>query len=90
MYLKIYIINAPEEKIDIDIDANYYKGKYYTYEYLLDKNNSLFLNDKIKIALGQALTTSPKEKTITTTLCKHAYACVQYLVKNYSNLMKTI
>lgn len=58
--------------------------------YLLDKNNSLFLNDKIKIALGQALTTSPKEKTITTTLCKHAYACVQYLVKNYSNLMKTI
>ncbi len=29
MYLKIYIINAPEEKIDIDIDANYYKGKYY-------------------------------------------------------------
>lgn len=58
--------------------------------YLLDKNKSLFVNDKIRLALGSALTTSPKEKTTTTTLCKHSYACIQYIVNNYGNLMKTI
>ena len=58
--------------------------------YMLKKNNTLFLTDRIKIALGQALTTAPKEKTKTTTLCKHVVACVQYLIKNYGNIMKTI
>ena len=66
------------------------KDFQYRSAYLLGKNDSLFLNDKIKIALGQALTVAPKEKTITTTLCKHSYACIQYIVKNYGNLMKTI
>lgn len=62
----------------------------YRSAYLLDKNNSLFVNDRIKISLGEALTTAPKEKTTTTTLCKHLYAVLQYIIKNYGNLMKTI
>lgn len=62
----------------------------YRSAYLLNKNKSLFLNDKIKISLGSALTEAPKGKTKTTLLCKHSYAALLWLVTNYSNIMKTI
>lgn len=58
--------------------------------YLLGKNNTLFLSDRIKIKLGLALTQAPKDKTPTTLLCKHSMAALQYLVNNYQNIMKTI
>lgn len=58
--------------------------------YLLGKNNTLFLSDKIKIKLGSALTEAPKSKTLTTLLCKHSMAALQYLVNNYQNIMKTV
>lgn len=62
----------------------------YRSSYLLNKRNSLFLNDKIKISLGQALTDAPKGKSKTTLLCKHSYAALMWLITNYSNIMKTI
>lgn len=62
----------------------------YRSAYILDKHKSLFVNDRIKIALGEALTTTPKEKTKTTLLCKHSYAAVKWLVDNYTKLMKMI
>lgn len=62
----------------------------YRSAYLLDKNNTLFLSDKIKIRLGQAITEAPKSKTPTTLLCKHSMAALQYLVNNYQNIIKTI
>lgn len=62
----------------------------YRSAYILNKKNGLFINDRIKINLGAALTEKPKSKTQTTYLCKHSYAAIQWLVSNYSNLIKTI
>lgn len=62
----------------------------YRSAYVLNSKKGLFLNDKITINLGSALTEKPKAKTQTTYLCKHAYAALQWLVSNYSNLIKTI
>lgn len=76
-----------ENKVKIYCEC---KDFQYRSAYLLNNNKSLFLTDRIKIALGPALTIAPKEKTVTTTLCKHVVACIQYIIKNYNNLMKTI
>ena len=62
----------------------------YRSAYILNSRKGLFLNDRIKINLGAALTDKPKTKTQTTYLCKHAYAALQWLVSNYSNLIKTV
>lgn len=62
----------------------------YRSAYILNNKGGLFLNDRIKINLGAALTDKPKTKTQTTYLCKHAYAALQWMVSNYSNLIKTI
>lgn len=60
----------------------------YRSAYILNQHNSLFLTDKIKIALGQAMTDKPKGGT--SLLCKHSFAAVRYLISNYSSIMKTI
>jgi len=62
----------------------------YRAAYILNEKNGLFLNNRIKINLGSALTEKPKTKTQTTYVCKHVYAAVQWLVSNYSNLIKVI
>ena len=62
----------------------------YRSAYILNNKKGLFLNDRIKINLGSALTDKPKTKTQTTYLCKHAYAALQWLVSNYSSLIGTI
>ncbi len=62
----------------------------YQSAYLLNQYNSLFLNDKTRIALGPAITQAPKNMARTSLLCKHSLAAVNYLVKNYANIMKTI
>lgn len=66
------------------------KDFQYRSAYLLSKNNTLFLSDRVKIKLGQALTEAPKSTTSTTLLCKHSMAALQYLVNNYQNIIKTI
>ena len=62
----------------------------YRSAYILNARKGLLLNDRIKINLGAALTDKPKTKTQTTYLCKHSYAALQWLVSNYSNIIKTI
>ena len=62
----------------------------YRSAYLLNQRGSLFLTDRIKINLGASLTDTPKKGSKTSLLCKHAFASLQWLVMNYSNLMKTI
>lgn len=59
----------------------------YRSAYLLDKRDSLFANDWIKLTLGQALTDKPDGKKGTTLLCKHVYAVLQWLMTNYDNVM---
>lgn len=57
--------------------------------YLLNKRNSLFLNDRIRTLLtGGALTDAPKHST--TLLCKHSYAAVNWVLQNYRSIMKNI
>jgi len=73
--------------IQIYCDCSDFK---YRSAYILNVRKGLFLNDRIKINLGAALTDKPKTKTQTTYLCKHSYAALQWLVSNYSNIIKTI
>lgn len=56
--------------------------------YTLAQRGGLFINEKIRIELGQAITDKPKRKP--SYLCKHSYAALNWLIENYSNIMKTI
>lgn len=56
--------------------------------YLLNQRDGLLLNSQIKLELGQALTDKPKRTP--SYLCKHSYAAVSWLIRNYSTIMKTI
>lgn len=56
--------------------------------YILHQRHSLFLTNNILVKLGAALKDPPK-KVNPTLLCKHAFAAVNWLVKNYQSLMKT-
>lgn len=58
--------------------------------YKLQQHDALFLNDKLKIALGSSVVDSPKSKSKITLLCKHSFAAINWLVTNYSSLMRTI
>lgn len=79
--------NWTGNKVKVYCDCQDFK---YRSAYLLNQRNSLFSNNKIKIALGQAITDAPKGKRGTTLLCKHAFAALSWLMKNYSVVMKTI
>lgn len=81
------IVNWKSNLVKVYCDC---KDFMFRSAYLLDKNNTLFINDHIKTSLGQALTTAPKENTKTSLLCKHSFAAVNWLVNNYSSVMKTI
>lgn len=76
-----------ENKVQIYCDCPDFK---FRSAYILNQKKALFLNDRIKLELGAALTDKPKAKTTTTTLCKHAYAGIQWLISNYPSLIRTI
>lgn len=76
-----------ENKVQIYCDCPDFK---FRSAYILNQKKALFLNDRIKLELGAALTDKPKTKTTTTTLCKHAYAGIQWLISNYPSLIRTI
>lgn len=76
-----------KNKVKVYCDCADFK---YRSAYELNKHSSLFLTDKIKLALGSAITDAPKGKIGTTLLCKHTFAALSWLVKNYTNIMKTI
>jgi len=56
--------------------------------YTLGQRGGLFVNERIRIELGQAMTDKPKRQP--SYLCKHSYAALEWLIDNYSNIMKTI
>lgn len=60
----------------------------YRSAYKLNKHGSLFKTPSIESSLGMALSDQPKRGT--TLLCKHSFAALQWLVMNWSNVMKTI
>lgn len=55
----------------------------------LSQHASLFRSDRIETELGPAITNAPKKKS-STTLCKHSYAAVIYLINNYNTLMRNV
>ena len=63
------------------------KDFMYRSAYELNRRHSLFLNDKTNAALGTAITTAPKRQT-GSLLCKHAYAALQWLLDNYSVIIR--
>lgn len=81
------LTNWKTNKVRIYCDCADFK---YRSAFLLGQHDSLFLTDKIRMTLGPAVENKPKEKTATSLLCKHAYAALNYLVLNYSSIMKTI
>ena len=92
VYIKLQpdfdLSNMNTNKVKIYCDCADFK---YRSAYLLDQHDSLFLTSKIKSALGPAVKDAPKGKNPKTSmLCKHAYAALNYLVSNYSSIMKTV
>lgn len=79
--------NWTDNKVQIYCNCPDFK---YRSAYTLGRRNSLFLSDKIKTSLGEALSEAPKSKTKTSLLCKHSFAALQWLVSNYSSVMKSI
>lgn len=74
-------------KVKIYCDCNDFK---YRSAYLLNKNDSLFVNDKVSTSLGEAMLNSPKGKSKTTLLCKHSFIVLRWLISNYPSIMRTI
>jgi hypothetical protein len=58
--------------------------------YILAQHDSLFMTPRIQTELGPAIKDAPRGKQPTSLLCKHAFAALNYLVGNYTSLMKTI
>jgi len=56
--------------------------------YVLYQKGALLVNNRIRLELGQAITDKPKKTP--SLLCKHSYAALQWLIRNYSNVMRTI
>ena len=91
----VYIRVAPDfdltqwknNKVKIYCDCADFK---YRSAYVLNQHEALFLNSKIQSALGPAVSDAPRGKHPTSLLCKHAFAALNYLVSNYSSIMKTV
>lgn len=60
----------------------------YRVAYNLNRRGGLFITDKIKTSLGEAITQAPKGKISHS--CKHSFAALQWLISNYSYVMRTI
>lgn len=81
------LINWSNNKVQIYCDCPDFK---YRSAYILNQRKSLFLNERAKLSLGEALTEAPKSKTKTSLLCKHSFAALRWLIDNYSSVMRTI
>lgn len=62
----------------------------YRCAYNLNKKGNLLRNNKIDTYLGQALTDAPKKNFKTSPACKHVYACLSDLQKNYRNIINSL
>ncbi len=81
------LTNGYNNKVQIYCNCPDFK---YRSAYILNRRNSLFTNDKIKTWLGNALSDAPKSSSKTSLLCKHSFAALQWLINNYSSIMRTI
>jgi len=68
-----------KQKVKIYCDCSDFM---YRCAWVLNNHNNLFLNSRIKDALGIAISTQPM-KVKPTVACKHAYAAIEDLIKNY-------
>lgn len=90
VYVKLnpdYSNNWSGNEVEIYCDCADFK---FRSAYILNQNKSLFTTNRIKIALGSAITDKPKTKTATSLLCKHAYAVVKWLASNYRSVMQFV
>lgn len=79
--------NWASNKVQVYCDCEDFK---YRSAYTLNQHKSLFLNDKTKVSLGASMIDAPKRKSLTSLLCKHSFAALNWLVNNYANVMKMI
>lgn len=80
-------LNVMGNTVQVFCDCSDFK---YRSAYMLNKSNAVFLNDRLKLLLGAALIDKPRGKAGSSPLCKHAYAALQWLISNYSGLIKTL
>lgn len=59
----------------------------YRSAYTLQRHGSLFRSQATDLRLGSAITEAPKAKSVTSPLCKHAFAVLNYFSQNYNSLM---
>lgn len=91
----VYIRTTPDFNLS-NFDNNkvqiYCSCKDFMYRsaYLLERRGSLFRSKSTDMALGTAITESPKAKSGTTLLCKHSYAALVWLMSNYTGIMKSL
>lgn len=62
----------------------------YRSAWSLARKKALFLNDRVKLELGEALTSAPKAKTKLSVSCKHVFAAINWVINNYSYIMRSI
>jgi hypothetical protein len=62
----------------------------YRSAWTLNQHGALFRSTGTDADLGSAIQNAPAGKRGTSTLCKHAYAALNYLVQNYSYLMGSL
>lgn len=87
LYPDFSLSNWQNNRVKIYCDCSDFK---YRSAYILSHRNSLFLTQRSSIELGPAVNNAPKKGAKTTTLCKHSYAALTWLMNNYSTLMKTV
>lgn len=79
------LINWEDNECKIYCDCPDFK---FRSAYVLYQKGALFVNSRIRVELGQAITDKPKRAP--SLMCKHSYAALTWLVKNYASIMKTI
>lgn len=62
----------------------------YRSAWSLNRKKALFTNDRVKLELGEALSTAPKAKAKLSIICKHTFAAINWLLNNYTYLMRGI
>lgn len=88
-------------RLDPDFDLrNYLSNRIQVYcdcadfmyrsAWSLNRKKALFLNDRVKLELGEAISSAPKAKARLSIICKHVFAAINWVINNYSYLMRGI
>lgn len=62
----------------------------YRSAWSLNRKKALFLNDRVRLELAEAISNAPKAKTRLSICCKHTFAAINWVINNYSYLMRGI